>query len=101
MTSPPCFQDKAQYDDWNRAADNVYHYGARQRVSYCTDCTPSYARKMRSEGRCEHKEVRFFRCGNSYMGIHSLGQAGRIDALKGEDWELVNEPDAEVVEVDA
>jgi hypothetical protein len=93
MSYPACFDSEEQYAEWNRAADSVYHYGARQRVSYCSDCTPMYARRMRKEGRCEHKEVRFYRFENAYMGIHSLGQAGRIDALNGEDWELVHEPD--------
>ena len=102
MSYPACFECQEQYDEWNRAADNVYHFGARPRVSFCTDCTPMYAAQMRAEGRCEFREVRFYRCGNAYMGIHSLGQAGRIDALKGEDWRLVeNEPDAEKLEANA
>lgn len=97
---PECFDTQEQFDAWNKAADNVYHYGGRSRPAFCTDCTPAYAERMRQAGRCQHLNVRFYKCGNAYMGIHNLQQAGRFESL-GEEWELVNVTNAEVVSADA
>jgi hypothetical protein len=102
MSYPACFETQEQFDQWNKAADNVYHYGARARPSYCTDCTPDYSKRMQREGRCEYPDIKFYRCGNSFMGIHNTQQAGNV---LGEEWELVKneqtEPHAAVTCADA
>lgn len=59
---PTCFTDDAQFIHW-LATDKVFHNrsgGQRQMQTFvCTDCTPTFATKMRLEGKCEHPDVEF------------------------------------------
>lgn len=64
MSYPRCFDSQEQFVLWIKA-DTYGRNGYEKKVlsSYCEDCLPSHALKMRKEGRCEHPEV-FFKCGN-------------------------------------
>jgi hypothetical protein len=63
---PACFESQQQYDDWLKA-DRLIYAKIRD-TAFCIDCTPSYATAMRSQGRCEHPEVKFYRKGTAFMG---------------------------------
>ncbi len=45
---PPCM-DEREWEAWLRAAKDA----SLKFVSPCSDCTPTFARAMRAEGRCD------------------------------------------------
>lgn len=53
---PDC-TDYETYTLWLETARFV-HPG---RFWFCADCTPDYTEEMRSQGRCEHPEIHFYR----------------------------------------
>ena len=53
---PPCFDSQDQWDEWYRAAIATQMY---RRFACCTDCTPSYQRRMLTAKRCVRPDVSF------------------------------------------
>lgn len=52
---PPCFEPL----QWKMWIASARHIGGVTRGGYCTDCTPEYQYKMRTQARCNNPEVIF------------------------------------------
>lgn len=51
---PKCFESAKQYREWKS-----YARVAQGSEWVCTDCTPQFQARMKSEGRCENPQVQF------------------------------------------
>ena len=49
--TPACFDSQEQWDAWREAARLA---PPNRWNGYCEDCTPTYQRQMRLEGRCQY-----------------------------------------------
>lgn len=54
---PKCFESREQFKNWHQAMmqSKIGVYS----TWVCTDCTPSYQKKMMEAGRCENPHVQF------------------------------------------
>lgn len=54
---PMCFDSREQLNSWHEAM--IQSKNTAYNVWVCTDCTPTYQKKMIKENRCENPHVKF------------------------------------------
>lgn len=87
---PPCFDTEEQYVVWVEA-DRHFHnrkFECKDHTFICTDCTPSYAEKMRECGRCQHENVVFERRNGELMGVPKNAYVSKYSAEHGVSWHM-------------
>ena len=55
---PDCFDDEQQYEAWKELEKVVAQ--STGHASYCADCTPAFAYRMRAVGRCGNPDMKFY-----------------------------------------
>ncbi len=66
--TPRCFDSDEQYILWLDANKQMSRSMTATSTSHCEDCCPSFALKMREQGRCDHPEITF-RCGGGIITV--------------------------------
>lgn len=54
---PKCFESKEQFEAWVVMAERSKLENPR--LSFCSDCSVNYQKKMMEQGKCEHPETEF------------------------------------------
>jgi hypothetical protein len=52
---PACFPDREHFVAWVKYAGQT----RQPSLTYCTDCTPDYKKRMMEKGKCSHPGVVF------------------------------------------
>lgn len=73
--APPCFESHQQWFDWNHYNETASIRGTKE--SFCSDCLPEYAEKMRDCGRCLYQEVKFYDINGGVMGSARAPNIGK------------------------
>lgn len=68
MTHPTCFDSDEQHVAWLQADKSSSVTRIYTSSSFCLDCTPDYAERMRTCGRCERPDVEFKRFHGELIG---------------------------------